>query len=55
MLRRYVKQLINSLFARDTKQIKHKERDIDRQVARLKQMQRSAKYRQRPRKKETVL
>jgi hypothetical protein len=55
MLRRYIKQLFTSLFESETNKIKHKENDIDRQVAKLKQMQRSAKYRQRPRKKETVL
>jgi hypothetical protein len=55
MLRRYVKQLITTLFTRDTKKIKNEKTDIDRQVDRLKQMQRSARYKERPIKKETVL
>lgn len=46
---------MGSLFARETNSNRIKEHEIERQIARLKQIQRTAKQRQRPRKKETVL
>ena len=55
MFRRYIKQLVNSLFSRDTATTRSKETEIERQIARLKQIQRTHKQRQRPRKKDAVL
>lgn len=55
MIRRYIKKLVSSLFARDTAQMREKEKDIEKQIARLQQIQRSSKQRQKPRKKEPVL
>lgn len=55
MLRRYIKQLVDSMFSKDTTSFRTKNTEIQRQVARLKKIQQSAKHRQRPRKKETVL
>jgi hypothetical protein len=46
---------MSSLFAKDTAEMREKEKDIERQIARLQQLQRTAKQRQRPRKKESVL
>lgn len=54
MFKRYLRKLMNSLFARETASIRSKENEIDRQVAKLKQIQRANKQ-QPPRKKDTVL
>ncbi len=55
MLRRFLKQLFTSLFVSQTVETKSKEKEIDKQITKLKQMQRTNKFKARPRKKENVL
>lgn len=55
MLKRYLKQLFTSLINTQSDDMRVKEKKIDKQVARLKQMQRTNPNKPRPRKKETVL
>lgn len=46
---RYIRQLMNTLFNRDAEKAKQQEKEIDKQVVRLKQMQRTHKAKPRPR------
>lgn len=46
---------MSSLFARDTAHMREKKKDIEKQISRLQQIQRSSKQRQKPKKKESVL
>jgi hypothetical protein len=55
MLKRYLKQIFTSLFNSQAAEMTRNEKKIDKQLARLKQMQRTNPYKPRPRKKETSL
>lgn len=55
LIKRYLKQIFTSLFNEQAANNKGKEKEIYKNVDKLKKLQRNNIYKKRPRKKDTVL